>query len=411
MRTKRLALALLLAAPLAAAQSGSKDSAEPLALLATVSETYAANPDTFHMESVAETEIDNDLQREWRKVYRTAIKGPGNLYRIETRSPFGSYTQVSDGKNEWVYLVEAKSYVVRPLPQCWPQFAKVSVAGNSELSQAWEMRTWLEAEARGYKRAVMLPEETLAIAGKSYPCYVVRVTSDDTKGLQQKDYRWERTLWIDKSAHVFRKQVERSDGYTLVSKTVHIPFHQETTTIYPVADFDPHPSPQTFEFTPPPDAKQVASLEPDFSVPAPAPTPQMVGKAAPEVSFTAPDGRKIDLAFYRGKPVLIDLWATWCGPCLLSMPSLDRIYNDYKGKGLIVLSFDQDSEPENATEYLARHHYTWSNFHDTGYKVGTAFKNSGIPLTILIDAEGKIVYYDFGGDEPALRKAIAALEP
>jgi hypothetical protein len=47
----------------------------------------------------------------------------------------------------------------------------------------------------------------------------------------------------------------------------------------------------------------------------------------------------------------------------------------------------------------------------TDYKVSTAFKNNGIPLIVLIDAEGKIVYYDLGGDETALRKAIAALEP
>ena len=67
--------------------------------------------------------------------------------------------------------------------------------------------------------------------------------------------------------------------------------------------------------------------------------------------------------------------------------------------------------PDNATEYLARHHYAWTNFHDTGNKVNAAFRGNGIPLTVLIDAEGKIVYYDFGGDEISLRKAIAALEP
>ncbi len=137
----------------------------------------------------------------------------------------------------------------------------------------------------------------------------------------------------------------------------------------------------------------------------------MVGKTAPEISFTASDGKKIDLASYRGKPVLIDFWATWCGPCLLSMPFVQHIYNDYKSKGLTLLSFDQDEVPDNATEYLTRHHYAWTNFHDTDSKVRKAFKGNGIPFTVLIDAEGKIVYYDFSGDEIALRKAIAPLEP
>ncbi len=404
-------ISLLLLVSLAPAQSPQQEFTDPLALLAVVSETYAANPDTFHIESITETVQNNDLHREWRKIYRTAIKGPDNLYRIETRSPYGSYIQVSDGTNEWVYLAETKMYVVRPLPQQWPQFPKGWAAGNEEINTAWNMRIWLEAEARGYKHATMLPEETIVVEGRSYPCYVVHVTSDDATEHRDKDYRWDRTFWIDKTGHVFRKEVGHSDGYIFVTKTIHTPFHQDTTTVYPVADFTPQTPPETFRFTPPADAKKVASLEPDFNVPPPAPTTDMVGKAAPEIAFTTSDGKKVDLSSYRGKPVLIDFWATWCGPCLLSMPSLNHIYSDYQSKGLTVLSFDQDEVPDNATEYLTRHHYAWTNFHDTDSKVRKVFKDNGIPLTVLIDAEGKIAYYDFGGDEISLRKAIAALEP
>jgi thiol-disulfide isomerase/thioredoxin/outer membrane lipoprotein-sorting protein len=407
----KFAISLLFIASLAPAQPPQQEFTDPLTLLAAVSETYAANPDSFHVESITETVQNNDLQREWRKVYRTAIKGPGNLYRIETRSPFGSYIQDSDGTNEWVYMVEAKMYVVRPLPQRWPQFPKIMSVGNDELSQAWQMRTWLEAEARGYKHATMLPEETIVVEGRSYPCYVVHVTNDDAKESHNKDYRWDRTFWIDKSAHVFRKQIEHSDSYIFVTKTVHVPFHRDTTTVYPVADFDPQTPAETFRFVPPTGAKEVASLEPDFNLPPPTPTAQMVGKEAPEISFTDPDGKKVELSSYRGKPLLIDFWATWCGPCLLSMPSLNSIDNDYKGKGLTVLSFDQNDVPDSATEYLARHHYTWTNYHDTDHKVSRAFKGDGIPLTVLIDAQGKIAYYDWGGDEISLRNAIAALGP
>jgi outer membrane lipoprotein-sorting protein len=153
MKPLHLALLLVLPVSLARAQSRELEFTDPLALLRVVSETYAANPDSFHVESITETIDTNDLRRDWRKVYRTAIKGPGNLYRIETRSPFGSYIQDSDGKNEWVYLVEANIYVVRPLPQRWPQFPKLMVGGNNELNEAWNMRTWLETEASGNKRA------------------------------------------------------------------------------------------------------------------------------------------------------------------------------------------------------------------------------------------------------------------
>jgi outer membrane lipoprotein-sorting protein len=102
------AISLSLTLSPAHAQTPRQEFTDPLALLAAVSESYAANPDTFHMESIEESNRNSDLERHWRKIYRTAIKGPGNLYRIETRSPFGSWVQVSDGTNEWVYLVEDK---------------------------------------------------------------------------------------------------------------------------------------------------------------------------------------------------------------------------------------------------------------------------------------------------------------
>jgi hypothetical protein len=83
---------------------------------------------------------------------------------------------------------------------------------------------------------------------------------------------------------------------------------------------------------------------------------------------------------------------------------------EVKNRGVAVITVDQDV-PENAVEYLARHNYSWTNYHDFDNTVSRAFKTDGIPLTILVDAQGKIVYYDFGGDESAVRNAIAALGP
>jgi thiol-disulfide isomerase/thioredoxin len=109
--------------------------------------------------------------------------------------------------------------------------------------------------------------------------------------------------------------------------------------------------------------------------------------------------------------VLLDIWATWCGPCSWSLPAFDRIYHDIKDKGIVVITADQDNVADSAVDYLARHNYSWTNYHDAERKIGRAFKNEAIPTTILIDAQGKIVYYDFGGHETAVRRAIAALGP
>jgi thiol-disulfide isomerase/thioredoxin len=138
----------------------------------------------------------------------------------------------------------------------------------------------------------------------------------------------------------------------------------------------------------------------------------LTGQPAPEVSFVAADGTKISIASFRGKPLLLDFWATWCGPCLVSMPALNRIYQDIKDKGIPLITLDLDhNDPDAAPDYLARHNYAWTNYHDSGGEISRSFKGEGIPLTVLIDAKGKIAYYDFGGDETAVRKAIAALGP
>jgi thiol-disulfide isomerase/thioredoxin len=137
----------------------------------------------------------------------------------------------------------------------------------------------------------------------------------------------------------------------------------------------------------------------------------MVGQTVADLTFTAADGKQTQLASYRGKPVLIDLWATWCAPCLIALPSIKHVFTDFKDKGLGVISVDQDKVPARATEYLAQHHYKWTNFHDGDRSVERAMKGYSLPLTVLIDANGKIVYYDLESNEAALRKAIAGLGP
>ena len=276
------------------------------------------------------------------------------------------------------------------------------------------MRMSLESVAAGYKRATMLPQETIAVEGHTYSCYVVHVTSNDSVGGVDKNSYSNTTLWIDKTALVVRKQIRHFSSYMLdgANSAIRLPYLEDSTTVYPAADFNPRITPEMFTFTPPANAKEVAKLEPDFYVPKPSgPKATMAGQLAPKVSFVEPEGRKIELRSYRGRPVLLDLWATWCGPCIASMPALNRIYMDVRNKGVTVVTVDQDVAAESATEYLARHKYGWSNYHDVEGEVGRAFTAEGIPLTIMMDDQGKIVYYDFGGDEAAVRKAIAALGP
>ena len=76
-----------------------------------------------------------------------------------------------------------------------------------------------------------------------------------------------------------------------------------------------------------------------------------------------------------------------------------------------MISFDQSTAADDAAIYLKRHHYDWTNYHDEEKAVYKTLRGEGIPLVVLIDSRGKIVYYDFGNNEMELRKVIAGLGP
>jgi thiol-disulfide isomerase/thioredoxin len=373
------------------------------ALLDAVAKTYAADADTFRMESVRESVRNQELQRTWEKSVQTVLKAPGNRFRIEARSWGGTWMQGSDGTTEWSYVPEAKAYVKRPAGY-GPQFPKIYGMGTQTLNQAWEMRITLEQEAEQAKNATMLPEETIVVEGQHYPCYVVHATREG------EGWHEEESFWIEKKTLMFRKTVEHEETFLSVNPIVKIPSHSDVTTLYPVANLHPQIDPKLFVFTPPPDAKQVASLEPNFPGLTLPPAPTVVGKLLPDIALTGTDGKETKLSSFRGRPLLIDVWATWCGPCLAWMPSLGRLEKEMRGTGLQVVSIDRDEVPETATRYLSFHGFQWPNYHDGEGRLSKALGDRRIPLTLLVDAQGRIACAGIGGeDEAALRKAIAGL--
>jgi thiol-disulfide isomerase/thioredoxin len=384
---------LLLSSTWTFAQQSPQKFTDPVVLLKQVAKTYAAETGTFHMEAIEETVRRNEYLNERRIVYRTAIKGSGRQYRIETKSGWGSYLQVSDGETEWLSNIEGNSYVKKPTPADGPTMSRMTTAGSMEIRNAWKMAAFLRSDAANYKRASFLPGEVLHIGRRHFACYVVHTSSSDSYRGDGSASHTEVTFWIDKKELVFRKKVENIHSYLIdVDHHMHIPFEEQHTTVYPVIDFHPKLDLALFRFTPPA-GSQVGGF---------------VGEPAPDVHFPEKTG-SISLKSFEGKPVLIDFWATSCAPCLQAMPALSRLYANAKDRGLVLISVDQDSSAETAVHYLQQHHYGWKNYHDDS-SLSRAFWLEGLPLTVLIDAKGKVAYYGFGND-PALLSAIAALGP
>jgi thiol-disulfide isomerase/thioredoxin len=115
------------------------------------------------------------------------------------------------------------------------------------------------------------------------------------------------------------------------------------------------------------------------------------GTAAPTFTFQNPDGGDATLADYAGKPVLVNLWATWCTPCVAEMPTLDRIAATYGPKGLAVLTISQDNQGEKAVKpFFAKHKLPHlKGWTDPENQFGFDYATGLLPTSVLYDAKGK----------------------
>jgi len=114
-------------------------------------------------------------------------------------------------------------------------------------------------------------------------------------------------------------------------------------------------------------------------------------RPAPEAAFTDVAGREISLADFRGKLILLNLWATWCGPCVEEMPSLDRLQAKLGGQGFEVLAVSSDRAGAKVVQpFLAKLGLAdLKAYLDPKSKVNHAFGVRGLPTSILIDSEGR----------------------
>jgi thiol-disulfide isomerase/thioredoxin len=120
------------------------------------------------------------------------------------------------------------------------------------------------------------------------------------------------------------------------------------------------------------------------------------------LAFTAFDGTKIDLKDYRGKIVLIDFWATWCGPCKASFPKLKKIYTKYKDKGLVIIGISFDDIRKDLARYLAKTPLPWPTYFDEkgrNNEIGQKYGVTQIPQLWAIDKQGKVISMDWDEDQ------------
>lgn len=103
------------------------------------------------------------------------------------------------------------------------------------------------------------------------------------------------------------------------------------------------------------------------------------------------DGRHISLKNVEGKTIFLNLWATWCGPCIAEMPNINALYNDLKNKDIIFVMLSLDDNPETAKNFIERKGFDFPVYTPAG-NIPAVYRSGSIPTTHVISPDGKIVY-------------------
>ncbi len=136
------------------------------------------------------------------------------------------------------------------------------------------------------------------------------------------------------------------------------------------------------------------------------------GTLFPDFNEKDLDGKPLSIANYKGKVVLIDFWATWCGPCVHEMPNVLKTYEKYHDKGFEIIGVSLDKDKEKLVAFIKENNVQWPQYFDgQGWqnKLSSQYGVNSIPSTYLLDKEGKIIGKKLRGEalDAAVGKALA----
>ena len=138
-----------------------------------------------------------------------------------------------------------------------------------------------------------------------------------------------------------------------------------------------------------------------------------LGEPAPDFQLQDLNGRLVTLSELRGKVVLLNFWATWCGPCRVEMPAMEQLYQTFSRKDFEILAVSTDAQGVAITRpFQQENHLTFPILHDVDYRVGLTYGARSLPMTFMVDRQGVIRHQIFGARDwgaPEARQLVHML--
>lgn len=138
---------------------------------------------------------------------------------------------------------------------------------------------------------------------------------------------------------------------------------------------------------------------------------ELSGKAY-DFTLKSNQGKNVRLSDLRGQVVMLNFWASWCGPCRQEMPLLDKMYQRYSSAGFSLLGVNVEADPKDADKFLKDSPVSFPILYDTTSKVSEKYKVDAMPSTVLIDCDGNLTHLHRGykaGDEKKYIKLVKGL--
>ena len=398
-------LSLLLASPVLAApaQPVAKPASKPAVratatagveaakLMKAVAERYRTLK-TYRLEGQGTTEVGSATEHQNQVMrMRFLVARPG---RYASLIENGENTQrmVTDGDSLWTAVPAIGQYVVRPVAAVLGSSDSATFA--RQIDPASEYAQLLEAalSVRGLGR------DTVRTARGVVTCERIALTLPQP-GKAENVTVFPRVLWIDPVSHLVlldSLRVEQKHPQAGVLHSINI-------TRLVVAEADPAIAAEAFKFTDTDGLRRVRRFmqsSPEHS--------SMEGQPAQDFTLKTLEGAKpVKLSSLRGKVVLLDFWATWCGPCRRWLPIVEKAHRDYASKGLVVYAVNERESGSKVREYLTKQKLDVPVLMDLSGTVGTMYRASSIPLSVIIGRDGNIFRVLLGlHDEEDLREVL-----
>jgi TonB family protein len=378
----------------------SQTASDPHALMKELAEKYK-HPSSYYFDFTTLTHTITEALRSKtdmsvEQAFVLAGDRTGRSF-AEIGSPLGLLTFISDGKTKWTLAPQLKQFTKKVIgattirAQSEPEpFDIASMLGgdiaNVYATQANMLLTQLPRIADRIKNARYLPEEKTELNGKETVALVIEVEYQSSLNGQSS----RATFWVDKERHVIIRQVAQQVSQSRVGQSS----TATVTTTFRRVELNQPVSDNLFAFRPPADAKEVERLD-LLALSNPKPDTDLTGHEATDFTLKDLDGREVNLQSLKGKVVVLDFWATWCLPCLVELPHIEKLHKELKDSGVVFLGIN-DEEADTAREFMNSKGYTFASLVDTGKEVGTKYAIEVIPQTIVIDRTGKVVAHYFG---------------